>query len=125
MKYVFCANCGTRLNIKRKALPKLGRIVDIVEYHKCPDEPVEFDLTPIDIPKFNEVEYKNKFVQNLNELQPQTIFKSESIKFGDRRKPEDVKSTVTSSAPASLNNLIETLSPSNLTNDVRKEPKSE
>lgn len=90
MKVVYCANCGTRLNVQRKAMPKFGRIIDIVEYHECLDEPVELDLTPIDIPTFTEKEGKNKFVQNLNELNPPT---PPVFDLRDRRKDENIKST--------------------------------
>ena len=70
IKTVYCANCGTRLNVSRKALPKYGKIIDIVEYHECPEDFVELELTQIDVPKFSEVEGKNEFVQNLNDLNP-------------------------------------------------------
>lgn len=103
-KVVYCANCGTRLNVKRKALPKYGKIIDIVEYHECTDEPVPFDLTPVDVPQFVEKDGKNKFVQNLNDLQPEpSIEKLEQLGgLRDRRKEEDVKSETNSTAPPSL-----------------------
>ena len=68
MKTVYCANCGTRLNIMRKALPKYATIIDVAEFHKCPSVPVEFDLTPVDVPTFQETKNKNKFVSKLNDL---------------------------------------------------------
>ena len=88
MKHVYCSRCGTRLAISRKALPKYGKIINIVEYHECPDEPVEIDLTPVDIPTFVSVPGdldKNTFVQNLNGLLPSTIG---TDNLGDRRDKE-------------------------------------
>jgi hypothetical protein len=121
MKIVYCANCGTRLSISRKALPKYGVIVDIVEYHECPDKPVEFDLKPVDIPTFNEKEGKNKFVQKLNELSPPTvtgIFGGVSSNdLRDRRfeseepTPNTPRSTPKSSAPPGVFDLLKSLEP--------------
>lgn len=109
MKVVYCANCGTRLNITRKAMPKLGKIIDIVEYHICPDEPVEFDLTPVDLPTFTEDAENNKFIKSLNDLQPPSILGSlRSDDLRDRRPTEQIKTT----APSSLNDLIKSLGPS-------------
>ena len=104
MKTVYCANCGTRLNVCRKALPKQGKIVDIVEFHSCPDEPVEFDLTPIDLPNFHEVEGKNKFVQKLNDLAP---LPSASSEMYDRR--EEAKPATVTTAPLQILNQLRQL----------------
>jgi len=35
MKIFLCAKCGARLEVSYKALPKLGKIVRLVEYHEC------------------------------------------------------------------------------------------
>ena len=102
MKTVYCAKCGTKLSIIRKALPKQGRIIDIVEYHECPDEPVEFDLTPIDIPKPNDTD-NNEFVRNLDDLKPQSIFGNLDLR--DRRGKDVVKSTAPQSVLDMLNDL--------------------
>lgn len=96
MKVVYCAACGTKLPIMRKALPKFGAIIDIVQVHTCPDSPIEFDLKPVDVPIF----VTGKFVQKLNELQPPPkplgMIGTDDLK--DRRAPEHIKS----SAPSSL-----------------------
>ena len=75
MKYVYCANCGTKLKITRKALPRYGKIIDIVECHECLESPVDLDLKPTDVPRVSSSERRsgersseNKFVQKLNEL---------------------------------------------------------
>jgi len=99
MKVVYCANCGTKLSISRKALPKYGKIIDVVEYHTCPDEPIPLDLTPNEVPPFVEMKEKNKFVQNLNDLKSQSILGSIGTNaLRDRREETPIKS----SAPASI-----------------------
>ena len=91
MKVVYCAKCGTRLAVSRKALPKYGKIIDIVEYHECSDEPVEIDLTPVSVPVMSkETEENNKFVQNLDKL------------IGDKRDKSDIRVEKSSTAPQTL-----------------------
>ena len=115
MKQVYCSNCGTRLNIMRKALPKYATIIDVVEFHKCPPKPVEFDLTPVDIPVFQETKEKNKFVSKLNDLSPVADFHREVAKavlggistanLRDRRFEVDSEKPK-SSAPPSVLELV-------------------
>jgi len=130
MKYVYCSNCGLRLAIIRKALPKYGRIIDLIEPHECLDEPVEFDLTPVEVPAFVSMpddlleEGGNKFVQKLNKLQPQpSIPNMDST--GDKRKPEHIKSETSSTAPRTLLDSIRVLDNTTPANDVRNEPREE
>jgi len=122
MKIVFCANCGTRLSIMRKAMPKYGKIIDIVEYHECPDEPVKIDLEPVDISTFVESENKNQFVQQLNDLQPPSILGSIGSDLKDKRKTEDIKGPNLSSAPSGLSDLINSMQNSIPEGDIGKEP---
>ncbi len=122
MRYVYCANCGTRLSIMRKAMPKYGKIIDIVEYHECPDEPIEINLEPVDIPNFIETKDKNKFVQQLNDLQPPSILSSIGSDLKDKRKTENVKGPNLSSAPTGLSDLIDSMQNSIPEGDIGKEP---
>lgn len=62
---VFCAACGLPLSMSRKALPKLGVIIELVNYHECAKEPVPFDINAL-APK--PIEGKNSFSQALNTL---------------------------------------------------------
>jgi hypothetical protein len=67
---LYCANCGANLTIIRKALPKLGVIVNLVQYHEClpvveGDIKFNFDAKPAP-----SVEGMNKCVQSLNALEP-------------------------------------------------------
>ena len=119
MKCVYCSNCGLRLAIIRKALPKYGRIIDLIEPHKCLDEPVEFDLTPIDVsvPSVDSGS-KNAFVQKLNELQPSSIG---TENLTDRRKTEDIKGD-SSSAPRTLLDNIKSMHNTTPVNDMSDEP---
>jgi hypothetical protein len=113
MKLLYCANCGTRLNILRKALPKFGLIVNVVEYHECLDEPIELDLKPIDIPIFKEVKDKNKFVQNLNDLSTSKsiIGEVDSNTLRDRRfeNAKELKEPSKVSTPSEVLNLINSM----------------
>lgn len=64
---LYCANCGQHLRIIRKALPKLGTVIDLVEYHKCPDPlPKTFDFIEALTPK---VSGHDKFIQSLNKVE--------------------------------------------------------
>lgn len=125
MKVVYCANCGMRLNVLRKAMPKYAKIIDIVEYHECLDEPVEFDLTPVDIPPFDskEEEGKDKFVQKLNNLQTKsTIGALSTADLKDRRRTEEVRSDIDSTAPNSVLGQIKSMQNTTPANDISKEP---
>lgn len=70
MKFVYCSDCGTKIPVHRKALPKYSVIIDTVESHICHEEPIEFDLKP---QPFTPREPEGKFVKNLNDLNPATV----------------------------------------------------
>lgn len=107
MKIFYCANCGTRLRIFRKALPKYGRIIDLVEHHLCPSEPVSIDLTPDPGTPYVET---GKFVETLDELKNNVSSNSTDFTgvgtedLRDRRSAEFTKPDIepTSSAPPGL-----------------------
>ncbi len=111
-RIVYCSQCGTAISIIRKAMPKFGRIIDLIEPHECLDEPIQPDLTVNPVPAFVQ-EAKGKFVQILNDLQPGPgVWPEAGIPeghvaspgmigtdaFGDRRSTEFVRST----APRSI-----------------------
>lgn len=122
MKYVYCSRCGTCLEITRKALPKYGKIINIISPHECPDEPVELNLTPVDVPIPSATgEGNDKFVQNLNGLQPQPS----TIELGDRRDIADIKKETSSTAPRTLLDNIQSMHNTTPANDVRSEPEGE
>lgn len=135
MKCIYCAKCGTRLTLTRKALPKYGRIINLVKPHECPDEPVEFDLSPVDVPTFAEPvkEGDDKFVQNLNRLDvPHDLrvgpFQGDDGHIGnpgDRRDIADVKSETSSSAPRTLLDNMKAMHPTAPVHGIKDEPKEE
>ena len=107
-KQYFCANCGMRLNVYRKALPKYGRILDLVDPHECTDEPMELDLTPIDIPLPMSDEKDNKFVKKLNKLSPPPSFVPDRD-LKDRRPSDQVKSSAPESLLANIKDMRNTI----------------
>lgn len=113
-KHVYCSNCGTRLEITRKALKDYGRIIDLIEAHECPDEPVDLDLSPSEVPIKKEVE--GKFVQKLNDLKQSPQVSTMDLR--DRRKESEVKTT----APASIIEQMKQAAPSVPTNEIGGEP---
>ena len=94
MKSIYCANCGMKLPLFRKALPGYARIINMVEPHTCLEEPVEFDLEPVDIPNVS-IGEDNMFVRKLNEL-PTLASR------GDLRSKEHVRDELKSTAPTSV-----------------------
>lgn len=122
MKVIYCENCGACLEIKRKAMPTYGRIIDLVPYHECSDEIIPFDMSPNPVPTFMPNEEKQKFVEKLNELQPQkSPFGIDTRDLRDQRKIEDVKST----APLNLLNSINQMPHGQPTGDINNEPEGE
>jgi hypothetical protein len=100
MKTAYCAACGKQLQVFRKALPSHSRIIDVVEWHECLDEPLNLDLEPLTTVPLHTgkmVERKDKFVQKLNDLPAPSLLTSNNT-LKDRRPADQVKST----APASI-----------------------
>jgi hypothetical protein len=111
-KVVYCAQCGLRIEVFRKALKGYGRIIDIIEPHECLEEPVELDLTPLEIPK---TKATGEFVQNLDNLRPASVSTAD---LRDRRPTADVKST----APIGVLDQIKANIPTKPANDIGGEP---
>ena len=63
---LFCSDCGLLLKLTRKALPKYGTILDLVDPHTCLEVPVD-PLSIINAPSIGEIP---KFVSSLNDLKP-------------------------------------------------------
>lgn len=67
MATFYCANCGAALSITRKALPQIGIVVDLVNFHECTESPVPFDPqcpSPNAVP----IAGKDAFLQSLNSV---------------------------------------------------------
>ena len=63
---LYCSGCGLLLKVTRKALPKYGTILDLVEPHTCLEVPVD-PASIIEAPSIGEIP---KFVSSLNDLKP-------------------------------------------------------
>ena len=117
MKFIYCANCGQRQPLFRKALPAYGRIIDLIEPHECTEEAQEFDLEPLDVPVVV-IGEDNKFVQKLNELPNDP----RGVQLADRRPGREELKT---SAPPSLQGLVDSQPVSEPEGNVDEEPENE
>jgi hypothetical protein len=109
-KVVYCAQCGTRIEVYRKALKGYGRIIEIIEPHECLETPVDLDLTPLEIPKKSA---DGEFVQKLDDLRPASVSTAD---LRDRRPSADVKS----SAPLGILDQVKAAIPSQPAHDLGK-----
>lgn len=120
MKDYRCGNCGQSLNVKPTAIPGAGKIVNIVDYHECLEEPLPLDIEPVEIPTIS-VE-KQGFTETIRSLNPSAVQGSVStLELRDRRAPEQIKST----APDSLLGQMNSFGNSNPKGDISKEPEDE
>ncbi len=119
-KIYYCSNCGLRLEVYRKAMPKYGRILELVTPHECTEEPVEFDLTPLDMPLPTPEAKDNKFVKNLNELSPPpSLIPDDGLR--DRRSADQVKSTAPDSLLIHMKNALPTTPVHDISNESEPE----
>jgi len=117
MKFIYCANCGQRQPLFRKALPAYGRIIDLIEPHECTEEVQEFDLEPLDVPVVA-IKGDNKFVQKLDDLPGDP----RGVQLTDQRPGrEELKS----SAPPSLSGLVDSQPHTTPEGNVGEEPENE
>ena len=126
---LYCANCGLRLPLIRKAIPKLGMIVDLVPYHTCSEGAPTFNPDHLQNIAALPEEGKDKFVKSLNELKPlervnplpfEPIHTTEkqarslgtvsTLELRDRRFEAD--DTVKSTAPSNVLSMIKEMMPS-------------
>ena len=109
---IYCAKCGRELSIHRKPMPQYGRIIELVEPHRC-GKVVEPDLgKPTSVPT-KPLKDDHEFVQKLNDLSPP---------MGDKRPKEHLRNeVVTSTAPASLQDLTK-FGPSVPEGDIDEKP---
>ena len=132
MKFVYCAQCGEKLEVYRKAVPKLQKIFDLIRPHNCGEITLE-DVNEEAVEKIVENEVNQtppsskldkmfdsfKFVKKLNDLKPKVS--PLEAETGDRRNKDDLRKEITSSAPT---NLISSLG--NLPNSpTENEPEGE
>lgn len=107
-KFIYCSNCGTKLTIIRKALKGYGRIIELIDPHECPEEPLDLDLTPTEVPVNKETD--GKFVEKLNNLRPSQV---NTADLRDRRKESDIKTSAPASVIQQTKNLMNFSEPEN------------
>jgi len=123
---IYCENCGQHLRIFRKAIPKLGTVIDLVEYHKCPDPlPEKFELIEDLLPKTSGHDNFAQSLEKVDLTRPQPQPKVEGKRpFGgvgtddlrDRRfDAEQPKST----APGSVMEQIKAMTNSIPSHDLK------
>lgn len=66
-KVVYCAECGRKIPIFRKAIKGYGRIIELIPTHECSEEPEELDLTPIKVPPAEDI-VNGKFKDTIDDL---------------------------------------------------------
>jgi hypothetical protein len=103
MRNFYCSQCGKHLTTFRKALPSHGTVIDLIDPHECSEEPVDFDLTPLNVPTFNPEKGDKKFVQKLNELTPKKLNTFFENDLKDRRDE------IPSSAPPNVLGILKSL----------------
>jgi len=115
-KQFFCAQCGTKLEVKRKAIPQQGVVIDLVEPHTCGKKGEEFDLINLDTPKSPAEEMKIEkmfegfdFVQKLNKA---TEVETPGEPGDQRPKSARREELVTSSAPVGVLDIARNSTPS-------------
>jgi hypothetical protein len=130
MRFVYCSECGKKIEVMRKALPKFGAIIDIIEPHECSEEPIELDLKQTAIPTFDTSPKKGKFVQKLNDLSPSKVnqgivgsISSEDLR--DRRFESEEKKVEKSTAPKSVLEMIKEFDNTSSDATIEEDPGSE
>jgi len=127
---LYCESCGKQLKHTRKALPKLGIIVELVSYHECAEEPIPFYIDPSNALEAVPIKGKDKFVKSLNALaQPLVINQegstSRSLRPSSMTGTDDLRdrrfdhAQVPSSAPSSVLDQIKSMSNSIPLNDLK------
>jgi len=105
-KAYHCATCGKSINVFRKAIPKRGTVLDLVEPHECnPDEVVDdYQFLPEkkeekkeDIPSAEKAKLDFSFVSRLNKA-PDT----DPLVKDKRPKDQQRKELQTSIAPPGI-----------------------
>jgi hypothetical protein len=92
MNKLFCSNCGLQLKIIRKAIPKFGTIIDLVEVHKCLETPINPMEVIVEAPISKGD--RNKFVESLNGLKPSTTHPA-ALKAAQETYPKSRLSSMT------------------------------
>jgi hypothetical protein len=129
---LYCSNCGLQLKVTRKALPKFGTIIDLVNYHECLKTPVDPSSIIVEAPISSGD--RSKFVESLNELKPSAV---SPMRVGFEEKPRrssmtgtddlrdrrfDQEPKILSTAPHSVLDQIKQMGNSIPSHDLKDEP---
>lgn len=119
-KFVYCSQCGTRLPRYRKAIKEIPTIIEMIDPHVCPDEPVPLDLGPSEMIEF--VEPSGKFAESLKDMKARGVpGQISTADLRDRRSKPDVKS----SAPLSVLDQLKSMNPSVSANSLEDIPEGD
>jgi len=126
MKKLHCSNCGLQLKLIRKAMPKYGTILDLVEPHKCLETPIDPHTIIVEAPILTGD--CDKFVKSLNGLnlpnsdnirEPRRFSMTGTDDLRDRRFDQ---AKTPSTAPSSVLDQIKQLGNSIPSHDLKNEP---
>lgn len=108
MKQFYCSQCHKELTITRKALPKFGVIVELVDPHVCLDVAADFNFAPAEVPV--------KINSKLMDLdRPKGFGSVSTADLRDRRFEGDAetKTKIKTSAPGSILSMIDSMANTN------------
>jgi len=98
MKLVYCSNCGKALPIRRKAMPKFAKILDIIDPHECSENLEMPELTPTNVPM-----REGKLEKELNKMSPKpSVYGVSTDNLRDRRIGAVDLREQTNNAPKSI-----------------------
>ena len=111
MKHLYCAQCGKELLFIRKALPKQGKIVELIEPHNCEetsksDLDLNFGVQNIKVKpnprKLDELFNSFKITKKINDLAP-----IPTPEINDNRSNDHIREELqTSAAPDGVTSFI-------------------
>lgn len=124
-KHLYCARCGLEVFWTRRALPRMGIILDLVEPHECSDEvtlPEGVNEVPAPIQRTKPTNLDTmfadfKFGKKLNDLEPAPVPAANPLNEGpgDKRpKKGEREELVTSTAPIGVLDSVKSAIPTNI-----------
>lgn len=104
-KFIYCSNCGAKLQRYRKAVKGLGKIIDIIDPHVCTEEPMPLDFAQTEVVEYEESP-QGKFVEKLNDLKATGVLGQVStMDLRDRRVEQDIKTTAPGTVLDQIKNM--------------------
>jgi hypothetical protein len=97
----FCSECGTNLDLKRKALKYKGIIVDLIDPHTCNKDNLP-NITDLEKPKSPII---NQFEEQTRAEEHRLKLSRINPAFSDRRSKADLRSTKSTAPPGVVSAL--------------------